>query len=191
MTLTELISHAGLSIVTFAITNADDLLLLSAWFAGFRASTRQIIAGQYLGICFLIAVSLSGIILGEILPPRYISFLGLVPIFLGFKALINHYRGKADDDNSIEKRSIHPMSVALVTIANGGDNIGVYTPLFATLKVEIIALYCTSFLVLTGVWCYLGFRLTDHPRVRAIFTRYQHIALPVFLIVLGLWILFG
>ena len=55
--------------------------------------------------------------------------------------------------------------VALVTIANGGDNIGAYVPVFATrTPVEIVAIVLV-FLVMTALWCLAGIALVSHPRL--------------------------
>jgi cadmium resistance protein CadD (predicted permease) len=154
-----------------------------------------VVAGQYLGVIALVIISLSGIVLGKILDPRYISLLGILPITLGLKGLYHLYRG--EENKQGEEPEIRPgtslsfMSVAIVTFANGGDNIGVYVPLFASIQGRLIILYLTIFIMLIGVWCLLGYYFVKHSYVKNIFEKYGRIILPCFLILLGLWILFG
>ena len=51
--------------------------------------------------------------------------------------------------------------VTLLTIANGGDNLSVYIPLFSIHR-AFIPLYALIFGVMTALWCLLGYYLTSH-----------------------------
>jgi cadmium resistance protein CadD (predicted permease) len=187
-----MLKHLSLAIVTFIVTNIDDLLLLTLYFADSRYKTKSVVAGQYAGILVLIGVSMLGLLLGRILDPPFVSMLGLLPMYIGISALFSFRKGDEDaneDKSDQQKESFQFVSVALVTIANGGDNIGVYAPLFATIPIHFIYLYVLLFLVLTGVWCMLGYWSVKHPAVKKLFSNYGKMILPVFLIVLGLFIL--
>jgi cadmium resistance protein CadD (predicted permease) len=127
-----MIIHLGLAIATFGLTNIDDLLILSVYFASDRHKIRSVVAGQYLGIAALILISLSGTAAGHFFEIHWVSLLGLLPVLLGIRGLIK--RNEAEEELPLHKTKVQFLSVALVTIANGGDNIGVYAPLFATMK---------------------------------------------------------
>jgi cadmium resistance protein CadD (predicted permease) len=43
-----------------------------------------------------------------------------------------------------------------VTFANGGDNIGVYVPVFTITNTAGLITYCAAFLLMVGIWCALG-----------------------------------
>lgn len=79
-------------------------------------------------------------------------------------------------------------SVAGVTIANGGDNLSVYIPLFAS-ELQAIMVYTAIFAVMTGVWCAMGYALVNNPLAGSHIRRYGQVALPFVLIGLGLYIL--
>jgi cadmium resistance protein CadD (predicted permease) len=132
--------------------------------------------------------------LGKILAPRYISLLGILPIILGLKGLYNLYRGEQNKQNEKSEikagASLTFINVAIVTFANGGDNIGVYVPLFTSIQTRMVTLYITVFMILIGLWCVLGYYFVKHNYIRNIFEKYGKIILPCFLILLGLWILF-
>ena len=132
-------SHLSLAFVTFVVTNIDDLLILSMYFASPKYKVKNIVTGQYLGISALIVISLVGILFGEFLDDRRISLMGLFPIFIGIKDLIA-LRKQGDEEERVQqqKSKFQFLSVAFVTIANGGDNIGVYTPLFATTEIQYV-----------------------------------------------------
>jgi cadmium resistance protein CadD (predicted permease) len=193
--LENIFSHIFIAISTFAVTNIDDLLLLSIYFAHPEHYTQKdIVIGQYLGVFALVAISMLGVILGEVINAEWIRFLGLIPIYLGLKDIYKHIRNRNSDNNDdIALPNGHSsvfLKVAFVTFANGGDNIGVYTPLFAVTALNYIYLYLFIFSVLIGLWCLLGKYMVSHDKVKKIFAKYGKMLLPVFLILLGLFILF-
>jgi cadmium resistance protein CadD (predicted permease) len=178
--------HLILAFTTFAVTNVDDILLLTFYFASGRFKTRSIVLGQYLGISALIIVSLSALVIGAIVPDRWLAILGIFPIILGVKALIT----KINDDTPETAESNTPIvQVATVTIANGGDNLGVYMPLFAKTPLQILPIYIITFLLLTGVWCALGKYFVSHPLLKNKIHSYGEKLFSFFLIALGLFIL--
>jgi cadmium resistance protein CadD (predicted permease) len=81
-------------------------------------------------------------------------------------------------------------SVAGVTAANGGDNLGVYVPVF-TEQFASIPTFVAIFAVMTGLWCVAGNLLVNHRLVAATMRRLAAKLLPWVLIVLGLCILAG
>ncbi len=125
-------------IVAFASTNIDDIFILALFFGNSRFKDAEVVLGQYAGIMALIAISLTGSLLGLVIAPPYIGLLGLFPVYLGVKGVIGLQgrQPQADGIADAEARShsSHVLSVASVTIANGGDNVGIYVPLFAPLS---------------------------------------------------------
>lgn len=184
-----MIPHIGLAVFTFVITNIDDLLILSVYFSASTYRGRNIVAGQFTGIIAIILISLIGVVLGNFLSDRWISLLGILPIIVGVKELLSD-EGEESEDVSVKSTHFQFLNVALVTIANGGDNIGVYIPLFASLPdPDFVTLYIIVFLILTAVMCYLAYYLTNHPRIKHHAENWGHKILPYFLILLGLYIL--
>ena len=82
------------------------------------------------------------------------------------------------------------LAVAGVTVANGGDNLGVYIPMFAN-SLSAIPLFVLVFAAMTLVWCLLGHVLVNNKVFGHWIRRYGHKILPVVLILLGLDILKG
>ena len=73
----------------FAVTNIDDILVLSLLFgrsAGQRGAARRIVAGQYLGFAVILAVSIAAAYGTTFLPESAIPYLGLLPLALGLRA---------------------------------------------------------------------------------------------------------
>jgi cadmium resistance protein CadD (predicted permease) len=79
--------------------------------------------------------------------------------------------------------------VAAVTIANGGDNIGIYVPLFATSSAGRLGVILSVYFAMVGVWCYMAYQLVRHPIVARVLTRYGAAIVPFVLIGLGIFIL--
>ncbi len=126
----HLIALVGLAIVVFASTNIDDIFVLLGFFADSRLHRRNVGIGQYLGIGALVAVSIAASLVSLFLAPPLVGLLGVLPILLGVKKLFELHRAA-----EIETRAADPArgssfgqiaSVASVTVANGGDNLGIY-----------------------------------------------------------------
>ncbi len=181
----------------FAVTNVDDLVLLALFFS--RGVTARVVVGQYLGFGVLLAVSVAGALGAGLLPARVLPWLGLVPLFLGLRAAWRTWRPGRDDgdpdDPDAPDAAAGPgpsvPAVAAVTIANGGDNIGVYVPVFAVAGTAGVIAYAAVFLVLVGVWCLAGRFLATRPLVARALARWGHVVLPVVLVGVGVLILLG
>ncbi|HEY9620315.1 MAG TPA: cadmium resistance transporter [Crinalium sp.] len=196
------------SISAFAATNIDDIIVLMLFFSQVNPTFRpkHIVAGQYLGFLGLILASLPGFIGGLLIPKEWIGLLGLLPIAIGIQQLIK--REPDDDDiQTVSSELSAPManrsglsrlatlltpqtySVAAVTIANGGDNIGIYVPLFASFELPMLGITLVVFFVLIAVWCGIAYRLARFPAIARVLSHYGHAIVPFVLIALGLFIL--
>jgi cadmium resistance protein CadD (predicted permease) len=175
--------------IVFAATDVDDLLILIAFFADPRLRARHVVAGQYLGIAALFAASFVVALAALAVPTAYVGLLGVVPVAIGLKELWE-LRGDEEHDEPRGRAVVGAIGVASVTIANGGDNVGVYVPLFATRDSYDIAIFAAVFAVMTGLWCWAAHRLVGHPAAGAPIRRYAHVGVPFVLIGLGVFILY-
>jgi cadmium resistance protein CadD (predicted permease) len=176
------------AIVLFTVTNVDDLILLALFFARSRAAGgagRGIVLGQYLGFLVILVACLAGALGAGQLSDRDIGYLGILPILLGLWAAWQGWRGGADQPPA----GTSWWAVAAVTVANSGDNIGVYVPAFAGRSAATLAGFTATFLLLVAVWCSLGRLLTAHPAVIAALRRWGHLLTPIALIAIGCVIL--
>ena len=199
--MSALVSDLGIGIAAFISTDIDDLFLLAAFFADTRLHRPSIVIGQYLGIGALVLVSAMAALLALTIPEGWIALLGLAPLLMGFAKLRALRVGAADtpgagdarrvqeQEHTAERRLGWPvLAVASVTVANGGDNVAVYIPLFAT-AFDAIATYALTFAAMTGVWCVIGYLLVNNNVLGSAIRRYGRVILPVVLIALGLYIL--
>ena len=196
----ELLPQIAIAVMVFVSTNIDDIFLLAAFFSDKKLTARSVVLGQCLGIAVLVAVSTVVAWLSMALPEGWISLLGLVPLYLGLKQVKSLWtaadESAEDDEIQLQEqqmaRGLHSqmLGVAGVTIANGGDNLGVYIPMFAN-SLAAIPLFVAVFAVMTLLWCFLGHVLVNNQVFGHWIRRYGHKILPVVLILLGLDILSG
>lgn len=206
------------AIVSFASTNIDDIFVLMLFFSQVSAVMKKshIIIGQYLAISTLTIISIIGAFGVSVIPKEYIGLLGLAPIFIGIKAWAEHRKDVSkldntnvqelsqDENNEVRKMAssenpimtfiksfINPtiVKVFCVTLANGGDNIGIYIPLFSSMSLSDILVTVTTFALLIGFWCFIASNLVEHPLVQKNIEKYKDIFVPIVFIGLGIFIL--
>jgi len=172
-----------LGIVVFACTNIDDLFVLVAFFADPSFRPRQIVIGQFLGSVAIISLSLLGALCAVLIPHSHIGLLGLIPLGLGLWKLL------ATAPTNTPWVAARTLTIAAVTIANGGDNVGAYVPLFSTLQRRELLILVVVQLLMTGAWCALAHALVHAPVAGRWIRRIGSAALPWILIALGVYIL--
>lgn len=198
MSITLILSAIG----TFIATNIDDIFILMIFFAQIeKARHSQVVLGQYVGFGLLVILSLLGAFGLTFLPPEWAGFLGLIPIFLGIRMF---FKKEEEDEaeEALEKlgdlksqsstsRLFGPLTakVAVITFANGGDNLGIYIPYFTTQGSASLLFIAIIFLLMVAVWCFLAYRLASFPAILRILQKYGSVVVPLVFIALGLSIM--
>jgi cadmium resistance protein CadD (predicted permease) len=77
-----------------------------------------------------------------------------------------------------------------LTIANGGDNIAAYTPVFRALGAGDVALTVVVFAVGVAAWCLVGAWLVSHRRVTHVIQMWGHWIVPAVFILIGLYVFY-
>ena len=167
----------------FAVTNVDDLIVLTVWFSSPPLTPGQIVAGQYVGFAAIVTLSTIGAVGLLVVPEHWVGLLGIIPLSLGIRGFLHRA-----DERPVVANSV--FGVAGVTLANGADNISVYVPLFRKVGWASLS-YVAVFVVLVGVWCVLAAFLARRPVVISTMQRYGHWLVPVVFIVIGLVLLAG
>lgn len=197
--MSNLLTAFSTGITAFSATNLDDIVILMLFFSQVSAVFRQkhIITGQYLGFAALVFASLPGFFGGMLVPQSWIGMLGIVPIAIGVSRLLNPDE-EAEETLPDSANATSPLaglfspqtySVAAVTVANGGDNVGIYVPLFASCTWESLVVVLSVFFALVAVWCYAARQLTRVPAIGEALTRYGNQLVPFVLMGLGTMIL--
>jgi cadmium resistance transport/sequestration family protein len=212
--MTWFVSALLIGIVTFAITNIDDIFVLAIFFAQSQANPalkkRQVVMGQYLGFSVLVLASLLVVLTSLVIPLAWIGLLGLIPFGQGLFRLIKLFgkRHQADEqgDESQQREPNHDQeasvprvlrpflnprifSIATITISNGSDNISIYPPIFAHGGTGQLVIVLIVFFLMVALWCLSGYSLTRVPGVAQVLERYGSSLLPLCLMGLGVYIL--
>lgn len=181
----------------FMVTNIDDVIILSLFYArgaGAPGATAKILGGQYLGFGAILAAAVL-VALGarSFLPEEAIPYFGLIPLVLGLLAAWRTWRAWRDDDDDDEAkvggRALSVPTIAAVTFANGGDNIGVYVPVFATVGTAGIIAYSIVFLALVAVLVAAARFVATRKPFAEVLERWERVLFPIVLIGLGIVIL--
>ena len=191
----SLLALIGIAIVLFSSTNVDDVFVLVGFFADRRFRTRDTVLGQYVGIAALFSASVAASLLSLVIPRAYIGLLGVIPILIGGKKLFELYQQRDRTEETLEhhsdaNRNGQVATVALVTLANGGDNIGIYTPSFVIRSAHEITVIALVFIVMTALWCFVAHAIVNHPKLGSPIRRYGHRVTPVVLVGLGVLTLY-
>lgn len=193
--MVDFFSLFGIGITAFIASNIDDTFILMMLFSSLQFQTRHIVIGQFIGIGVLIIISTLGALIALVLSPFFIALMGLIPIAIGIKRLLEHERNQTTETNKTiqdKKRQILIpfLAVSGITIANGGDDVGVFTPLFAKYNTIVeVSTLVAIFMGLTVVWCALTYYFVNHPVIATRIKRIGDITTPFVLIGLGLYIL--
>jgi cadmium resistance transport/sequestration family protein len=203
----QLFGAVLVGITAFVATNLDDIVVLVIFFSQVNTTFRRrhIVGGQYLGFMVLLLISVPSYFGGLVLPKAWVGLLGLLPIWVGISQILDkdaenpEVKAVSSEVASGKKVSIltwmtsilNPKTyqVAAVTVANGGDNLGIYIPLFASNSLPRLAVIVSVFLILVGVWCWIAQRMTQQRAIALILARYGHRIIPFVLMGLGLYIL--
>lgn len=207
--MTWLISTLVIGISTALATTFDDNLYLTAFFGKVNRTFRpkHIVLGEFVGFTALVLASLPGFFGGLLIPSTWIGLLGFLPIIIGISHLMSREDGgeevqtvsmnfTSDARSHRRKKSLwatlrdrQTYRVSAVTIANGGNNIGIYVPLFASSNLPSLGVILCVCYVSVGVWCCLSYFMTRNPLMAPLLTRYGRKIFPFVLIWLGFSIL--
>lgn len=180
--ITSVVAAIVASVTTFAATNVDDPFLLSVFFAR-REPMRRVMAGQYLGFSVIVALSMWGFWVALAIPLARFRFLGFLPLAIGIKRLLHIRKAEVPAASNFTL-----LSIAAITLANGGDNLGVYVPFFAFNSAHL-GVILGSYTALLPIWCFAGKWLGERPLILRSLDLYGHWFVPTVFIGLGLYIL--
>lgn len=187
--MSEFLSLLGVGISAFVATNIDDTFVLILLFSIPSLLARNVIIGQFLGIVLLVVISSSAALLALAIPAFVIGLMGFIPIIIGIKRLTN-LRGKPETIQAMKKEYLSFLSVTAITISNGGDDIGVFIPLFAKYNtVAEVSVLISIFLIMTGIWCIVTFYFIRHPFVASRINVLSNAVTPFVLIGIGVYII--
>lgn len=186
------------AIGVYISTSIDYLIVLIILFAQLSQNKQKwhIYAGQYLGTGLLVGVSLVAAYVVNFVPEAWmVGLLGLIPIYLGIRfAIVGE--GEEEEEGEIIERLEQSKAnqlfwtVTLLTIASGGDNLGIYIPYFASLDWAQTLVALLVFAIGVIIFCELSRVLSSIPLISETIEKYKRIIVPLVFIPLGLYIMY-
>lgn len=186
------------AIGVYISTSIDYLIILIILFAQLSQDKQKwhIYAGQYLGTGLLVGASLVAAYVVNFVPEAWmVGLLGLIPIYLGIRFAIVGEGGEEEEEEIIERLEQSKdnqlfWTVTLLTIASGGDNLGIYIPYFASLDWSQTLVALLVFAIGIIIFCELSRVLSSIPLISETIEKYERIIVPLVFIPLGLYIMY-
>ncbi len=178
--------------LVFVSTSIDYLVILTILFASQgKKGLKSIYAGQYLGTGLLVLVSLIAAYFLNFIPQDWIiGLLGLIPLGLGIRSIfVDEDIDEEDIKGKITGNGSKILAFTSLTIAMGGDNLGIYIPYFTSKSLIEISISLVIFALGILILCKLSQSLASIPTIEDIVEKYEKIIVPVVFIGLGLYIL--
>lgn len=213
------VSAVTVGAATAMATTFDDNIYLAMFFSRTNREFRplHIVVGEVLGFSVLVLISLSGFLVGRVVDSAWLGLLGLLPISIGVNTLLAR-QGRSEPSPTPSGRPAGAEAIALtqqcsgqdrhrpltlwralrdrrtyqvsaVSIANGGNNIAIYIPLFASCSLPRLAVILMVCYAAIGLWCFNSWVLIRQPHTAVVMSRCIARVVPFVLIALGLSIL--
>ncbi|MDG7177495.1 CadD family cadmium resistance transporter [Streptococcus pneumoniae] len=186
------------AIGVYISTSIDYLIILIILFAQLSQNKQKwhIYAGQYLGTGLLVGASLVAAYVVHFVPEEWmVGLLGLIPIYLGIRFAIVGEDAEEEEEEIIERLEQSKANqlfwtVTLLTIASGGDNLGIYIPYFASLDWSQTLVALLVFVIGIIIFCEISRVLSSIPLIFETIEKYERIIVPLVFILLGLYIMY-
>lgn len=183
------------AIVSYIATSIDYIVILVVLFTQMKKrknGVRDIVLGQYLGFTILIVISLLAAFGLAFIPQQWIGLLGLIPIFIGLKVLFEKDEGDEEDEEILESTnrfSSFILSVTVIMLAAGGDNLGVYIPYFTVLNTIELIVTIVIYYIAAAVLLFLCQRVSAVKGISETVEKYEEIIVPIVFLALGIMIM--
>ncbi|MBF9647878.1 MULTISPECIES: CadD family cadmium resistance transporter [Streptococcus] len=186
------------AIGVYISTSIDYLIILIILFAQLSQNKQKwhIYAGQYLGTGLLVGASLVAAYVVNFVPEEWmVGLLGLIPIYLGIRFAIVGEDAEEEEEEIIERLEQSKANqlfwtVTLLTIASGGDNLGIYIPYFASLDWSQTLVALLVLVIGIIIFCEISRVLSSIPLIFETIEKYERIIVPLVFILLGLYIMY-
>lgn len=184
------------ALMAYVGSNLDDLVLVTLFYAQARTKKQKVnvVLAQFVVLTLVFVGSAVIAVALQQFHLSHLNLLGVIPLGLGLYSLAQYlrdreYRSTKSSEGKINRVTF--MEVFGITLANCGDNVGVYIPLFSNYSLTQLMVVVIMFIALIFVWQVLGRWIADLPAVKKVILKYQSILMPMLLIILGIMILMG
>lgn len=179
-------------VVTYWSTAIDLLIILMLFFTKVKdkKGVRDIYIGQFLESGLLILVSLFfAVILHYVPDKRLLGFLGIIPVFLGIKALI---LGDSDGEKMANEKlkdtnqnNLIKTLIFITIVSCGADNVGLFVPYFISLALTKLLITLVVFLIMIFLLVFIAQKSVSIPIVGTVLEKYSRWFIGIVYIFIG------
>lgn len=189
----EAVAGVILGLVGLAATNVDNFIVLVSVFGARKESKTAVCLGFGAGTLIILAMSLAVSLIGELIPVRYLGYLGVIPIFFGIRELRQaaSLEGKSPrlPENASKDLLKAVIAVSLLTLAGGTDTLAVFAPLLAESNLVGKWAVCAGYVIAVIVLAVLLGYAVSHPAIANPLQRHGLKIGPAVMILIGSYIL--
>jgi cadmium resistance protein CadD (predicted permease) len=190
--MTDVLTIAAMTAAAYIGTSLDNLILLTAFYSRYISHAKLVTAG-YIGGMILIGLLI--FIIGEagdLIPVAYLGSLGVIPIVIGVKGLVEqfHKRLPGDPEAAIANggRTVF-LSVLLTQLGNSTDTIITFSVLQFDSKDTMDYVISGTFVLMAFVFAGIGYYAIKHQKLQGFLARYGRWLTPFILILVGIYII--
>ena len=169
------------------------MVILVSVFCAHPKNAQAVRLGFALGSLTLLLASLLVLTVSGWIPIRFLGLLGLIPIGFGILEIVRSARkNKKSDGNARETVQDHSkvvVSASVLMIANGGDTIAVFAPLFAETKPAGVVVLVLGYLATAISLSFLSGHVCVFPKLSEPLKKYGARLAPYIMIGIGVYIL--
>jgi cadmium resistance protein CadD (predicted permease) len=123
---------------------------------------RQVNLGFLGAFLFILSLGLAASYAADFLPSRYLGYLGVVPLTMGFVRLFRAFWRPGGGPLPGSGGTANSWSVGLVMLANNGDSLAVLTALFAETRQPFTFLIAGTGLAMAFLWTSIAGWVAGH-----------------------------
>ena len=177
----------------FVATNLDNLLILVGLLGAAQGQRAVIMMGYVASAACLLVIALLGGLLGSLIDPSHVGYLGIIPLLLGGWLLYQAVTGSGGESSLDAPPPAGGtgagVSTFVLMLSNSGDSIAVFLPLFAESTREALIVEVVAFLLMALAWTQLARLAVGSPGVTRALQRHGRYLVPVIMIGVGCYIL--
>ena len=177
----------------FVSTNIENVVILVSVFCANPKNAQAVRRGFAIGSIALLLASLLVLLVSGLIPIRFLGLLGLVPIGFGILEIVRtSRRNEQSDGDASEAGQEHTrvvLSASVLMIANGGDTIAVFAPLFAETQPSGVVVLVLGYLATAISLSFLSGHVCIFPKLSEPLKKYGARLAPYIMIGIGVYIL--
>ena len=183
------------SIATFIATGFDEIVVLTILFVEIKdkKNIKDVYIGQQISMIVLLLISLLAVFGFAQVPNEWIGLLGFIPLMEGLKVLLDKDNEEEYERKDILKRMKKfdslTLSIALIAIAGGAEELSAYIPFFASLDGANLIVALIIFMVLVPAWVTICREISNIKHIQDTVEKYERILIPIVFIGLGFFVL--